>query len=365
MRALSRRFLGLLAALGAGGLLGAAPAPAAELTLQEVGPGVWAALQDSARRFDDSNSVVLVTDRDVVVVDSQSDPATVRSLIAAIRELTDQPVRYLINSHFHSDHTRGNFLYRKAFPELEIIGQTTLLQDIPNRSAPDLERALEYYRREIPIAETQYADGVGDQGETLDEEARAALGEQIAAAKIKLAGLETIEWALPTLTVDSALTLRRSPGPIELRAVHAHTRGDLVVFLPESKVLITGDVLDDLPYGGHGYPSDWIEVLDTLDGWDWDVMIPGHGSVRRGAEARAHLAVVRGMFALMVAKAGEAAATAVDLETAKAAFLESAEVAALRGRLAGADPVAGKNFDHFVPPGFERAYLEAKNELPD
>ncbi|MCP4201612.1 MAG: MBL fold metallo-hydrolase, partial [bacterium] len=279
-------------------------ADASDLTLEEVAPGVWAALQPEARRFNDSNSVVIISDRDMLVIDSQSEPATVRALIAAIRERTDKPVRYLVNTHFHSDHTRGNFVYTDEFPGVEIIGHPTLLEDIPNRSAPELE--LELYRREIPAGEERLATGVSRAGGALDDEGKETLAEQIAAAKQVLAGLESIEWAEPTLTVPESLTLSRSVGPIEIRAVHAHTRGDLVVLLPKAGVLITGDVLDDLPYAGHGYPSAWVEVLTELESWDWQVMIPGHGRVRRGPEARAHLARVRSLFEPMIAAAGDA-----------------------------------------------------------
>ena len=106
-------------------------------------------------------------------------------------------------------------------------------------------------------------------------------------------------------------------------------------------------------------------MLRRFEDWDWDLMIPGHGRVRKGPEARAHLATVRSMFELMVSAAGEAIASETEFEDAKTAFLASEAVAILRAELAGDDPVAGKNFDYFVPPGFERAYLEAKSELSD
>lgn len=340
-------------------------AHADDLALEEVSAGIWAALQPDPVRFRDSNSVVIISDRDVIVVDSQSDPATVRGLISEIRERTDKPVRYLVNTHFHSDHTRGNFLYAKQFPGLEIIGHPTLLEDIPKRSAPDLTNELELYRREIPAGEERLAKGVNRDGEALDEDGKDSLAEQIESAKQHLVDLESIAWMEPTLTVSTALTLNRDLGPIEVRAVHAHTRGDLVILLPKAGILISGDVLDDLPFGGHGYPSDWIEVLTEIESWDWDVMIPGHGRVRKGPEARTHLARVRSLFELMIAAARAATIAETELDAAKATFLESKDLATFRAELAGDDPTAGRNFDRFVPAGFERAYLEAQGGLPD
>ena len=129
--------------------LGSATGARADQTdesFRQVRPGVWAALQPAAQRFNDSNSIVIVSDRDVIVIDSQANPATSRALIERIQGLTDKPIRYLVNTHFHSDHTRSNFAYREEFPELEIIGHGSLVEDIPSRAAPDLARELELYR---------------------------------------------------------------------------------------------------------------------------------------------------------------------------------------------------------------------------
>jgi glyoxylase-like metal-dependent hydrolase (beta-lactamase superfamily II) len=144
------------------------------IELLQVAPGVYAALQPAERRFDDCNSAVIVTDVGVVVVDTQVDPQGARSVLGAIREKTDLPVRLVINTHWHSDHVQGNQVYRKAFPEAEII------------------------------------------------------------------------------------------------------------HLPQQNVLVTGDLLDDLPFTGHGSPADLVDTLERLEEVDFEHVIPGHGSVRHG-----------------------------------------------------------------------------------
>lgn len=333
--------------------------------LREVKPGVWVAIQPEPLRFNDSNSVVLLSEEDVVVVDSQANPATSRALIEAVAELTDRPVRFLVNTHFHSDHTRSNFVFRDRFPRVEIVGHRSLLEDIPARAAPDLDRELALYRTEIPAGEKRLAKGVDRSGEALDEAGKKTLAAQIEAAKSVLAELESIRWELPSLALSGTMTLERSLGPIEIRSAHAHTRGDLIVYLPERGVLVTGDVLDDLPFGGHGYPGDWIEVLDELEALDWDVLVPGHGSVLEGAAAREHLATVRSLFELMLESARASAEAEAEPEAARTAFLESAALAPIREFLAGDDPLAGRAFDDFVPAGFGRAWLEVTGALVD
>ncbi len=90
---------------------------------------------------------------------------------------------------------------------------------------------------------------------------------------------------------------------VRVKHWRAHTWGDSIVYLPDSGVLVTGDVLDDLPFGGHGYPSSWVAALEEL------------GTYRQ--------------------------------------------------QLAGDDPIAGRAWDNFMPPTIERAWLEARGELPD
>ncbi|MFQ5527934.1 MAG: MBL fold metallo-hydrolase [Thermoanaerobaculia bacterium] len=357
------RAVALLAALLSVATVGARADDGA--ALEQVRPGVWAALQPEPLRFEDSNSIVIVSDTDVVVVDSQANPATSRTLIDRIRDLTDKPVRYLINTHFHSDHTRANFVYRDAFPGLEIVGHPTLIEDIPARSASDLEQEIELYRREIPAGEERLARGVDRAGGALDEAGKATLADQIRSARNFLGELEAVRWETPSLDPGDGMTLHRTVGSIEIRPVHAHTRGDLIVHLPDAGVLVTGDVLDDLPFGGHGYPGDWIDVLTRLEGLEWDLLIPGHGRLRRGEEARAHLARVRALFELMLSSAQNAVASELDLDAASIEFLESQALEPFRTDLVAGDPVAARAFDDFVPAGFERAFLEVSGRLPD
>ena len=94
------------------------PAP----TRIEVAAGVY--LFQTERYGDiglDGNSVVVVSSDGVLVFDSNGTPDAATAVLAEIRKLTDQPIRYLVNSHWHWDHWYGAEVYRKAFPDLQII----------------------------------------------------------------------------------------------------------------------------------------------------------------------------------------------------------------------------------------------------
>ena len=93
----------------------------------ELAPGIHAVTrQVPPGGVSDSNVLLIINDTDVVVVDANIFPSSARETIAEIRKLTANPVRYVINTHWHSDHHYGNQVYREAFPGVEfIVSQAT------------------------------------------------------------------------------------------------------------------------------------------------------------------------------------------------------------------------------------------------
>ena len=86
------------------------------LNLQKVADGVYAALA-TPRSPINCNAAVVVLDDAVLVVDTHSRPSSAKALIAQIRTITDKPVRFAVNTHFHWDHAQGNHAYPVAFPK--------------------------------------------------------------------------------------------------------------------------------------------------------------------------------------------------------------------------------------------------------
>jgi glyoxylase-like metal-dependent hydrolase (beta-lactamase superfamily II) len=131
-----------------------------------------------------------------------------------------------------------------------------------------------------------------------------------------------------------------------------------VVWIPDVGVLATGDLLDDLPFGGHGYPGSWVAALRGLEELPVEVIVPGHGAVRHGGE---HLALVRAMFESIVEQVAVAVAAGTALEEAQARI----DLDGFRRALVGDDAVAARAWEAFIPATVERAWLEARGELPD
>lgn len=330
-----------------------------KLDVHEVADGVWAILQPEAQRFNDSNSIVIDLGQELLLVDAQADGSHVQEIITWLRDALGKPVRYLVNTHWHGDHVQGNALYRQAYGNgLLIIGHESLRDDVPGRAAPAHVDQVKRYQEAITLATARFMQGVDREGNALDAAGAAKLEQDIIDTKKHLEGLRHASFLAPDVTFRERLDLHRGGRTVELHHFRAHTRGDTVLYLPKEKILVTGDLLDALPYGGHGYPGAWIETLETLESFDFETMIPGHGRVFQGKEQlREILALVRSI----VAQTKEAVAAGKSLEETQ----EAVDLSRFRESLAGDDAVAQRNFDHFMPETIARAWKEAKGELED
>lgn len=251
--------------------------PVSEATheFEEVAPGVYFVRGNGTVNVG-SNSLVLVNDEDVLVVDSHITPDAARELVKSITTITDKPIRTLVNTHFHFDHANGNQVFGDG---IEIIGHeytrerllgnplsepTYMLQGSPAALQPRLE-----------TMEQQLATAVGDE--------RATLERSIAVMRRHIAAQAEIVLTPPQRTLTDSLVLQRGSRTIELHHIgRAHTAGDLVIYLPAEKIIYTGDLFyDGAPYLADGYPLEFIEALERLKAFDAEVILGGHGGITR------------------------------------------------------------------------------------
>jgi cyclase len=169
----------------------------------------------------------------------------------------------------------------------------------------------------------------------------------------QLPDLRQTHIVLPDVTFDSSLSLYSWNREIRLTHYAGHTRGDVAVFLPAERILITGDLLDDMPYTGDGSPAGLVKTLHELDRLDFDLIIPGHGGIERGHE---HLHQVTGLLEAIVSQVQEDVRRGLSLADTK----KRVNVDGFRAPLTAGEEHAMRAFDGFVPVAIERAYLEAK-----
>jgi len=260
------------------------PSPAQQVfEFRKIAEGVYHAV-GTGRMAVISNAVVVVNDDDVLIVDSNVSPAAAAALLSELRRITQKPVRYVVNTHFHFDHSHGNQAYP---PQVEIIGHEFTREMIANGKSKggaayevivgSIPRRVEGLKRDI--------DSTSDPGK------RAELERQLTVQQDLLRATDSVRPTAPDITFQTRMTLHR--GKREIRLIfpgRGHTGGDVVVYLPQEKVLVTGDLLlEVLPYMGDSFPADWVDALARLKDLDFDIVLPGHGAAFRGKEKIEHL----------------------------------------------------------------------------
>ena len=340
-----------VAAIGARGPAAAA-APAvtqaagAEIfELQKVTDGVYAALA-KPRTPINCNAAVIVYDQGVLVVDTHSRPSSAEALIAQIRKVTDQPVRYAVNTHFHWDHAQGNRAYASAFPkDVAIVASEATRENLRTLGASRIKDQLASTPKEIAALEAQLAKAT-------DAAEQARLRDTLAQQQHYLQELKTLEVTLPDLTFDKSLILHRGNRRIVLLTLgRGHTNGDVIVWLPQERVIATGDLLHGwMPFMGDSYPPEWVTTLDAVDKLEFDHIIGGHGTVK----PRAHLKFFRDYLADLVAAVRAAKGKGESLEQARTSV-----AAALKPKY---DAGMGGQFDGSIGANVAKVYadLEAK-----
>ena len=219
------------------------------------------------------NSTVLVNDRDVIVVDDHVSPAAAWVLVEEIKAITDKPVTTVVNTHFHFDHAHGNQIFA---PGVQIIGheftRRALLDDPVSKplyqsfySVKTLEGQIENLRKRIASEQNAAA--------------REKLQTQLTSVENNYASQKELRPTPPNVTLTTQMTLFRGDREIQIRYLgRGHTAGDVVVYLPKEKAVITGDLLTASTSNlSDSYPVEWAATLEELKKLDFDTVIPGHG----------------------------------------------------------------------------------------
>lgn len=243
--------------------------------IEKVADGVYAALA-RPQVLTNCNAAIFVNSRDVLVVDAHSKPSAAASLIAQIKkDVTTKPVRYLVNSHFHWDHTQGDSAYKTGGGKVDIITSEATKQLMTQLSRDRLKESLDAVPQQIDDVQAHLARATS----AADKELYAEQIRQLKAYQIEMRSY-TLE--LPTITFAKSYVIKDSAGDLHLEFHgRAHTSGDVAVFSPKKRVVAAGDVvIGFLPNIADGYPRPWPATIDSVGRLTFDRIIPGHGPVQ-------------------------------------------------------------------------------------
>ena len=230
-----------------------------------------------------SNSLVIINEDHVMLVDTSVTPAAVRALVAQIQaELTDKPIRYVFNSHYHFDHAHGNQIFGD---DVEVIGHdyvrrmhlSNVLEQRTNRSFSAAVPAR------IEQLERQIAGAAGSE--------RAGLETDLRIARAHRTALRETVVSPPNVTYSDTMTIHKGGREVQLHFVgRGHTGGDTIIFLPAERIAFTGDFLLGAPgaprlsYMGDAFVDEWPASLGRLKELDFETIVPGHGEPFRERE---------------------------------------------------------------------------------
>lgn len=254
--------------------------------IERVGDGIYAIIhQNASDEWPHGNTGVVVGDDGVFVIDAAYLPSRARADIALIRSVTDKPVRYLAITHWHFDHNNGTVAYRDAFPGLTVVSerQTAGWIDLNATYWARMSTAPNSTRRAaLARLEERLTAGTDSAGAPLPARVRDSLSRVVRQRRGELEELATLTVVRPTLVFDRELTLQLGRRRVELvNRGPANSPADVTVYLPDDRVLFTGDILvqDPLPYPFGAWPVPWIGVLRDLEALPIAALVPGHGPV--------------------------------------------------------------------------------------
>lgn len=249
-------------------------------TWSEIAPGVHVGVRENSPRFPVMGTATfVVSEEGVVVFDGGGVPLMSERALEKIRSVTDRPVTHVVVSHWHQDHNWGIRTFVDTFPDLRIVAHPYTRDALQQRDADAVERVRTVVERQLPGVIEQLDGGELAAGD------RARLETFVADAAVIEREYQRLEPAHPTLTFEERMVIHSGSRRIELLHLgKGNTAGDVVMWLPEERIVATGDlVVRPTPYGFGSYPREWAETLRRLSALDFRVLVPGHGELQHDA----------------------------------------------------------------------------------
>jgi len=280
-------------------------AQAARYKVETLAPGVHAVIYDSEIDVE-GNTLIVVNDEDVFVVDANAGVTTAKATIDEIRKITSKPVKYVVNTHWHDDHVMGNQAYADAYPGVQFIAHPLTRADVVAHAFANNAYVLDLIEADIIRLSGYLETNTYREGKPLTPELKTRVEAALRNRKEALVDRKVFRAVPPTVDVADAMTLKRGGREIRIRFLgRGNTRGDLVVFLPNERILATGDlVVYPIPYATNVYAEEWVKTLDRLMAMPAATILPGHGPVMKDWSyvRKVQLAIQQTLAAVAAAK---------------------------------------------------------------
>jgi cyclase len=243
---------------------------------EKVADGIYYATTSGTMNVG-ANSPMIVNNEDALLVDSEITPAAGQAIIDDAKAVTDKPIRYVVDSHYHYDHAFGNQVF---IARAEVIGHDNTVRRLSTNETLQQYTFLSSVQP-VPARVEALKQRIAQE---TDPQQKATLQRQVANSLAYLEQVKEVKVTPPNVSFDKTMTLHR--GGREMRLLYlgrGHTDTDVVVFLPKERIVCTGDLMESVvSYMGDSYPEEWIGTLERLKALDFDTVMPGHGVVFKG-----------------------------------------------------------------------------------
>jgi cyclase len=244
--------------------------------LEQLAPRVYAAIAKDEGGAGSNSGLVDLGDK-TVVFDSFLSPAAAKDLLKAVDALGLHPVEYVVNSHFHNDHIRGNQVFAA---NVTIISTAKTRASIERVEPKQITWEIQNAQQLILDTETALADEPTIIGRR-DLQIMLAYYRTISESHAQL------RTRLPNQTFTDRISLHGTARSVDIIAMDGgHTSGDCVMILPDEHIAFVGDLVSVgmHPYLADGRTDDWVSSLTALEKLPVGVLVPGHGTVGQRAE---------------------------------------------------------------------------------
>lgn len=280
-----------------------------KVTFSQISEHAWAYTAEG-----DPNTGIIIGDDAVLVADTQATPAMAADVIRRIREVTDKPIKYVVLTHYHAVRVLG----ASAYQPQQILASQDTYDLIVERGEQDKASEIGRFPRLFQNAESVPPG---------------------------------MTW--PTMTFTGKMTLWLGKLEVQLLQVgRGHTKGDTIVWLPQERALLSGDLVEfgATPYAGDAYFKDWPQTLDNLAALEPKVLVPGRGAaLTTPDEVAKGLSETRDFIADVYSNVRKGVAAGQDLNTV------------YKDTFSAMKPKYGHwvIFDHCMPFDVTRCYDEA------
>jgi len=253
---------------------------------QELSPGVWAGVRPDSPRFPVmGNTTFVISEEGVVVFDGGGAPAMAEQIIKKVRSLTNIPVTHVVTSHWHGDHNFGVYRFAEEFPNVQFIAHEFTNDVFNSTRITYIDRQRDFVSKNREEFQKIVDSGKDSKGNEVSDGDRRDYARILEDGDVLDPEFNRARVTPANITFTDRYSIQSGNRTIELLHLgHANTAGDIVMWLPEERIVSTGDIVVlPSPYAFNVPPRPWAETLRALNKLDYEILVPGHGEIQTDA----------------------------------------------------------------------------------